>query len=80
MRELLAASGHETPPSVPDLELNPAHPLVLRLEREGDGVRFERLSLLVFEQAVLSEGRQLDDPAAFVTRLNELLVELEPPS
>ena len=80
MRELLAASGHETPPSVPDLELNLAHPLVQRLEREGDGVRFERLSLLVFEQAVLSEGRQLDDPAAFVARLNELLVELEPPS
>jgi molecular chaperone HtpG len=49
---------------------------VRRLERESDEGRFERLSLLLFEQAVLAEGRQLDDPAAFVKRLNELLAEL----
>jgi molecular chaperone HtpG len=78
MRELLQAAGHAPPPSIPSLELNPEHALVRRLEREGDEGRFERLSLLLFEQAVLAEGRQLDDPAAFVKRLNELLTELGP--
>jgi molecular chaperone HtpG len=76
MRELLLAAGHEAPATVPSLELNPDHPLVQRLDRETDAGRFERLALLLFEQAVLAEGRQLEDPAAFVARLNELLAEL----
>ena len=80
MRELLQAAGHAPPPSIPSLELNPEHALVRRLERESDDGRFERLSLVLFEQAVLAEGRQLDDPAAFVKRLNELLTELGPQS
>ena len=80
MRELLKASGHEAPAIVPSLELNPDHALVRRLDGETDPGRFERLALVLFEQAVLAEGRQLDDPAAFVTRLNELLVELTPAS
>jgi molecular chaperone HtpG len=80
MRELLQAAGHAPPPSIPSLELNPEHALVRRLDRESDEGRFERLSLLLFEQAVLAEGRQLDDPAAFVKRLNELLTELGPQS
>ena len=79
MRELLAAAGQEAPASVPSLELNPDHPLIRRLALENDEGRFERLSLLVFEQAVLAEGRQLEDPAAFVVRLNELLAELDTP-
>jgi molecular chaperone HtpG len=78
MRELLAAAGHKAPAAVPSLELNPAHALVRRLDRETDAARFERLALLLFEQAVLAEGRQLEDPAAFVVRLNELLAELDP--
>ena len=76
MRELLAAAGHQAPATIPSLELNPEHALVQRLDRETDPGRFERLSLLLFDQAVLAEGRQLDDPAAFVSRLNELLAEL----
>jgi molecular chaperone HtpG len=76
MRELLAAAGHKPPAAVPSLELNPEHPLVRRLDSETDAARFERLALLLFEQAVLAEGRQLEDPAAFVARLNELLAEL----
>ena len=79
MRELLAAAGHEAPAAVPNLELNFQHPLVQRLERESDEGRFERLALVVFEQAVLAEGRALEDPAAFVKRLNELLLEIGPP-
>jgi molecular chaperone HtpG len=76
MRELLAAAGHEAPAAIPSLELNLEHALVRRLDREGDAARFERLAVLLFEQAVLAEGRQLDDPAAFVARLNELLTDL----
>jgi molecular chaperone HtpG len=78
MRDLLAAAGHEAPATIPSLELNPEHPLVKRLDRESDAARFERLALVIFEQAVLAEGRQLEDPAAFVARLNELLTELGP--
>jgi molecular chaperone HtpG len=76
MRELLAAAGHEAPATIPSLELNLEHALVRRLDRETDPARFERLAVLLFEQAVLAEGRQLDDPAAFVARLNELLTDL----
>ena len=77
MRELLAAAGHQPPATIPSLELNLEHSLVRRLDRESDPARFERLATLLFEQAVLAEGRQLDDPAAFVARLNELLTDLD---
>ena len=76
MRQMLSAAGHEAPAAVPTLELNVSHPLVRRLDAESDAARFERLALLLFDQAVLAEGRQLEDPAAFVSRLNELLAEL----
>ena len=76
MRELLAAAGHEAPAAIPSLELNPEHALVRRLDAESDPKRFERLALLLFEQAVLAEGRTLEDPAAFVVRLNEQWAEL----
>jgi molecular chaperone HtpG len=76
MREMLSAAGHKAPAAIPSLELNPEHALVRRLDAESDPARFERLALLLFEQAVLAEGRQLDDPAAFVARLNELLADL----
>jgi molecular chaperone HtpG len=76
MRELLSAAGHQPPAAIPSLELNLDHALVRSLDSESDPARFERLALLLFEQAVLAEGRQLEDPAAFVSRLNELLVDL----
>jgi molecular chaperone HtpG len=76
MRQMLSAAGHEAPAAIPSLELNLQHPLVRRLDGESDPVRFERLALLLFDQAVLAEGRQLDDPAAFVSRLNDLLADL----
>jgi molecular chaperone HtpG len=80
MRELLKAAGHETPATVPNLELNPNHPLVQRLDKETDDRRFDRLALIIFEQAALAEGLRLEDPVAFVQRLNELLVELGAPA
>ena len=75
MREILKAAGHEAPDSRPSLEVNLAHPLLARLAAESDNERFERLTSLVFDQAMLAEGRQLADPAGFVRRLNELLFE-----
>ena len=78
MRPTSSSTLLKPPASIPSLELNPEHALVRRLERESDDARFERIALLLFEQAVLAEGRQLDDPAAFVKRLNELLTELGP--
>ena len=76
MRELLRTAGHEVPESRPSLEVNLAHPLVKRLEAESDEAKFTRLATLILDQAVLAEGRPLEDPAAFVRRLNEILVEL----
>jgi len=77
MRELLKAAGHDAPERAPDLELNASHPLIKRLDAERDDGRFERLALLLLDQATLAEGRPLEDPAAFVKRLNALLVELD---
>jgi molecular chaperone HtpG len=79
MRELLKVAGHEPPASLPNLEVNLAHPLVKRLAAESDEARFDRLAALTLDQAILAEGRQLDDPAGFVRRLNEILAELAPP-
>jgi molecular chaperone HtpG len=76
MRELLRTAGHEVAPSRPSLEVNLAHPLLARLANESDEVKFSRLAMLIFDQAVLAEGRPLEDPAAFVRRLNDILTEI----
>jgi molecular chaperone HtpG len=74
LQRLLEQAGQEVPDSRPVLELNPAHPLVQRLQGEADAARFTDLALILFEQALLSEGAALDDPAEFVRRVNSLLV------
>ena len=75
MRQMLKASGHETPDSMPSLELNPNHLLVRQLmEKEGDE-QFESLSWILLEQAFLIEGRPLDDPVLFVQRVNDLIAK-----
>ena len=74
MQKLLKATGSEAPESVPSLELNPLHPLVQRLERETDEEGFDSLAVLLLEEAIIAEGRQLEKPAAFVKRLNQLLI------
>lgn len=73
MQRLLRAAGHEIPSAKPTLEINPAHPLLQRFEAEADGARRDDLALVLFEQAQLTEGAQLDDPVAFVRRVNSLL-------
>jgi molecular chaperone HtpG len=73
LARLLKAAGQPAPESRPILELNPHHPLVQRLKAEE--TKLADWSALLLEQAVLAEGGQLDDPAAFVRRVNALLLE-----
>jgi molecular chaperone HtpG len=69
-------------PSQPVLEINPGHPLVQRLNREQDDPRLADWANVLYSQAVLTLGAQIEDPASFVTRLNDLLLALttEPPA
>ncbi len=76
MRRLLEAAGQKVPESKPILEINPHHPLVERLAGEEDNERFSGLASIIFDQASLAEGGQLVDPADYVMRMNELLLEL----
>ncbi len=78
LRKLLEAAGQKVPPTKPWLELNPAHPLVRRLETLPAGEQFDDLSALLLDQATLAEGGSLADPAAFSQRLNRLLLALVP--
>ncbi|HVT37394.1 MAG TPA: molecular chaperone HtpG [Nevskiaceae bacterium] len=75
MEDMLRRAGEKVPPSRPILELNPTHPLVERLKGANDDGVFADLSELLFAQAVLAEGGQLDDPAGFVKRLNRLILQ-----
>ncbi|MBF0271060.1 MAG: molecular chaperone HtpG [Magnetococcales bacterium] len=74
MERILREAGQKTPSTKRTLELNPAHPLVERLKEEQNTQRFDDLSHILFSQALLSEGGQLEDPADFVRRLNGLLL------
>ncbi len=76
LARVLKSVGQQAPDSQPILELNLDHPLVKRLESEADESRFSDLALLLFDQAQLAEGGQLDDPAAFVSRLNKLMMSM----
>jgi molecular chaperone HtpG len=75
MQRLFAAAGQAVPPSQPILEINPGHALIKRVEAvDGDEALVADYAALVFEQAMLAEGGTLDDPAAFIARMNRLLV------
>ena len=76
LERLLREAGQNVPMSKPYLELNPTHSLIVRLKEEPDAGRFSDWTHLLFEQAVLAEGGQLEDPANFVKRLNGLLLAL----
>ncbi len=76
MRRILEAAGQKVPDSKPIFELNPEHPLVKKLEQESNEERFGDLAHILFDQANLAEGAQLQDPASYVQRLNKLLLEL----
>ena len=74
LERMLKAAGQKTPESKPTLEINPTHGLVERLKAEKDDAKFNDLAHLLFEQALLAEGGQLNDPASFVKRMNSLLI------
>ena len=76
MRRLLEQAGQQLPESKPSLEVNPDHPIVAKMDSESDEDRFSDMAWLLFEQATLSEGGQLEDPATFVSRMNKLIVQL----
>jgi molecular chaperone HtpG len=74
LARLLREAGQEMPESRPTLEVNPAHPLVRRVEGEADEGRARDLATLLLEQAEIAAGAQLPDPAAFVQRMNRVLL------
>ncbi|GGB89366.1 chaperone protein HtpG [Marinobacterium zhoushanense] len=76
MRKIMEAAGQAVPEVKPIFEYNPEHPLIAKLDKEPDEDRFKDLALVLFDQAELAAGGQLDDPAAYIGRLNKLLLEL----
>ena len=76
MQQLLKQAGHEISSTKPVLEVNPTHPMLARIEGEKDDTRFAEWSALLLDQAILAEGGQLEDPAGFVARINQLMLAL----
>lgn len=76
MQNLMKQAGHEMPSSKPVLEINPTHPLIKRMEAETDDEQFKDWADILFDQALLAEGAQLEDPAGFVSKLNKLMLKM----
>ena len=76
MRKIMEAAGQKMPEFKPIFEINPAHPLVAKLDAEANEARFNDLAAILFDQASLAEGGQLDDPGSYIRRLNKLLLDL----
>ncbi|MCK5894842.1 MAG: molecular chaperone HtpG [Endozoicomonadaceae bacterium] len=76
MKSILQAAGQDVPESKPIMEVNPDHALITKLDQEPDEDRFADMVHIIFDQANLAAGGKLDDPAAYVKRLNKLLVEM----
>ena len=75
LERILKSVGQDAPNIKPILELNPEHPLVEKM-KGAEGERFTDLASVLFDQALLAEGGQLDDPASFVAKLNQMLLEM----
>jgi len=76
MQNLMKQAGHDMPTSKPVLEVNPTHPLIERMEAETDDEQFADWADILFDQALLAEGAQLEDPAGFVSKLNKLMLKM----
>jgi molecular chaperone HtpG len=76
LERLMRAAGQPMPATKPILEINPDHPIVQRLKAESDATLFSDWSQILFDQALLAEGGELEDPATFVKRLNKLTLAL----
>jgi molecular chaperone HtpG len=79
LQKMFRQAGEKVPVAKPILELNAEHPLVRRLREAGEGENFSDLAELLYGQALLAEGAQLDDPAGFVKRLNKLILAQSEP-
>jgi len=77
LRRMLEASGQELPANKPILEINVEHPLLKRLSAETEDGRFSALAQIILDHALLAEGAQLESPADYVCRMNQLLLDLE---
>ena len=72
LARILKSVGQDAPAAVPIMEINPGHALLKRME--GDTGQIDDWAQLLFEQSMLAEGGQLDDPAGFVRRMNRLML------
>jgi len=79
LERLLKAAGQPITGSKRIFELNPQHPLVETLQAETDESRFADWAFILYDQALLSEGGQLDDPSSFVNRLNQMFMQMIKP-
>ena len=75
LERMLKAAGQQVSGSKPILELNPEHPMVAKLKDESNDDKFGDWVSILFDQALLAEGGQLDDPASFVKKLNAMLLQ-----
>jgi molecular chaperone HtpG len=76
LQRLLKAAGQSIPATKPIMEINPHHPIIVRMKDERDEKRFDDWAFILFDQSVLSLGEQLENPVRFVNRLNDLLAQL----
>ena len=76
LARVLKQLGQDAPMPTPIMEINTDHPLISRLEKEQNETRFSELANLLFDQSLLAEGGQLQDPAGFVHRLNRLMLDM----
>ena len=76
LSRVLKQFGQDAPDTKPIMEFNAEHPLLNYIESESDDGRFKELSRVLFDQALLAEGGQLDDPAGFVRRLNGIMLQM----
>ena len=76
LARVLKQFGQDAPEAKPIMEINAEHPLVKLIDIEPDEDRFGEMSQVLFDQALLAEGGQLDDPASFVRRMNDLMLQM----
>jgi molecular chaperone HtpG len=76
LKRLLQSAGQQVPNVQPILEINPQHPVIVKLKDEHDEQRFSDWANVLFEQSVLSSGEELEDPIGFVNRVNNLLAQI----
>ena len=75
LERILKAAGQQTPENKPTLEINPKHALIQKLDSFKESSDFDEYASVIFDQAILAEGGQLEDPVSYVKRINQLLIK-----